>query len=95
MMNSPRYAGACPWWVVVCANSPTCRLSGFSTFRLVGKLESWRGGWCGGLPPGKRKECRRARAVAGVGGVLMDGRRPVGGGFRRATGAGGGERSRG
>ena len=34
--------------VAVFANLPTCRLVDFSTFRFVGKLESWRGAGCQG-----------------------------------------------
>ena len=30
------------------ANLPTCQLFDFSTFRFVGKLESWRGAGCQG-----------------------------------------------
>ena len=32
------------WWLVVCANFSAFRLVDLLAFRLVGKLESWRGG---------------------------------------------------
>lgn len=42
---------------VVCANLPTCQLFDLSAFRLVGKLESWRGaGGAGASAAGGRAD---------------------------------------
>lgn len=46
-----RYGFCSPAWVVG-ANLPTFRHVGFSTFRLLGKLESWRGGLGSGSSSG-------------------------------------------